>query len=107
MAEWIAALAAVVASVVAIVFGMLSLRLQRRLTQQLLEQNWEIVGSQSAIEWRQQLFDMHDRGMNVQQIREVMALEPGWENYERTIGKIDDILRHVPRRSQGTSGASK
>jgi hypothetical protein len=107
VAEWIAALAAVVASVVAIVFGILSLGLQRRLTQQLLEQNWEIIGSQSAIAWRQQLFDMHDRGMNAQQIREVMSLETGWENYEHTIGKIDEILRNVPRRGQGTFGPAR
>jgi hypothetical protein len=104
VAEWIAALSAVVASVVAIVFGILSLRLQRRLTQELLEQNWSIIGSQAAIEWRQQLFDLHDRGMNIQQIRDVMSLEEGWEAYERTVGKIDDILRNVPRKSQGTSG---
>ena len=102
MAEWIAAWAAVGASVVAIVFGILSLWVQRRLTQQLLQQNWEIVGSQSAIEWRQQLFDLHDRGMSVQEIREVMSLEEGWENYERDIGSIENILRNVPRRGQGT-----
>jgi hypothetical protein len=107
VAEWIAALAAVIASVVAIVFGILSLRLQGRLTQELLKQNWDIVGSQSAIAWRQQLFDLHDRGMSVQQIREVMSLEEGGEGYERTIGKVEEILRNVPRRCQGTSGPAK
>ena len=106
MTEWIAALAAVVACVLTIVFGILSIWVQLRLTHQLLEQNWRIVGAQSAIEWRQQLFDMHDRGMNAEQIREVMSFEEGWEGYERSTGKIDDILRNVPRRSQGTSGAS-
>jgi hypothetical protein len=107
MPEWIAAFAAVTASVAAIVFGLWSIKEQRRLTHELLEQNSRIVGAQSAIEWRQQLFDMHDRGMNAEQIREVMSFEEGWEGYERSNGKIDDILRNVPRRSQGTSGASR
>ncbi|MER5448925.1 hypothetical protein ABT065_25385 [Streptomyces sp. NPDC002764] len=43
--------------------------------------------------------ELHDRGLTPQQIRAIMLLEDGGEGYERSNGRIDDILAEVPRRS--------
>jgi hypothetical protein len=71
-----------------------------------LSQNYSIVGAQSAIEWRQQLIELHDRGLSAEQIRRIMLLEDGGVGYEEGNGRIDEILRDVPRRPPETLRSS-
>ena len=61
-------------------------------------QNNLYAGASAAIAWRQQVLDLYDRGLEPGQIREIMLLEEGGEGYEAGNGKIDEILRHVPRQ---------
>lgn len=69
------------------------------LGQKSIKQAYAFAGAEAAIAWRAQVFDLWDRGMTVEQIRDVFRQEDGWEGYERENGKLDDILRRVPRRS--------
>ncbi|MFD9190304.1 hypothetical protein ACFWCA_19000 [Streptomyces phaeochromogenes] len=55
------------------------------------------AGTAACIAWREQWFALHDRGLNPAQIRRIMLLEPGGEGYEPGMGRIDDILRDIPR----------
>jgi hypothetical protein len=57
-----------------------------------LEQNFAIVGAQSAIEWREQVFDLHDRGLSPDEIRYIMYLERGGKEYEWQNGLIDEVV---------------
>ena len=61
-------------------------------------QNYLFAGASSAIAWRQQIFDLYDRGLEAHQIRRIMLLEDGGAGYEASNGNIDEILRGVPRR---------
>jgi hypothetical protein len=54
-------------------------------------------GAQSAIAWRDQVFSLHDRGLTPGQIRYIMHLEDGGAGYEGWNGRIDDLVRDVPR----------
>jgi hypothetical protein len=60
-------------------------------------QQYRYGGASAAIAWRQQVIDLHDRGLSPAQIRQIMALEKGGKGYERSNGKIDDIVRAIPR----------
>ena len=64
-----------------------------------LRQNYMIGGAQAAIVWRQQVIELHDRGLTPGEIRYIMYLERGGKGYEQDNGLIDEILRNVPRRS--------
>jgi hypothetical protein len=55
-------------------------------------------GAQSAIMWREQIFALYDRGLNAGQIRYIMHLEGGGPGYEGWNGRIDDLIRDVPRQ---------
>ncbi|MEU8851249.1 hypothetical protein AB0C70_34675 [Streptomyces sp. NPDC048564] len=55
------------------------------------------AGAAACIAWREQLFALHDRGLSPEQIRRIMLLEPGGEGYESGMGRIDDILKDIPR----------
>lgn len=59
------------------------------------EDGWS--GAAACIAWREQIIHLHDRGLTPEQIRRIMLLEPGGEGYETGMGRIDDILRDIPR----------
>lgn len=67
-------------------------------------------GAQSAIAWRDQVFSLHDRGLAPGQIRYIMHLEDGGAGYEGWNGRIDDLVRNMPRTrsvySAGTADSS-
>lgn len=101
-----AALAAVVGNVIAVVIAIVSLRKAdqtlsqaEKLAQRASEAHYAIEGANAAIAWREQVLELHDRGLTPQQIRAIMLLEDGGEGYERSNGRIDDILAEVPRRA--------
>jgi hypothetical protein len=54
------------------------------------------TASQSATAWRNQIFDLHDRGLSPGQIRYIMHLEDGGAGYEGWNGRIDDIVANLP-----------
>jgi hypothetical protein len=87
-----ATIGSVIVAVAAVFFAYVGLKRQ-------LEQNFAIAGAQSAIEWRAQVFDLHDRGLNPDEIRYIMYLERGGKEYERQNGLIDEVVRNVPRRA--------
>lgn len=91
-------------SCLGVLVALLALVHQRRAAQEQPEQNLAFAGAQAAMAWRQQLLDLHDRGMTVEQIRSVFALESGSEGYERENGDLVEILRHVPRRTAPAPG---
>lgn len=62
-------------------------------------QNNRYAGASAAIAWRQQVLELHDRGLEPEQIRRIMLLEEGGAGYETGNGRIDDILREIPRKS--------
>jgi hypothetical protein len=64
-----------------------------------LKQTYMIGGAQATIAWRQQVFELHDRGLSPGEIRYIMHLERGGKGYEQDNGLIDEVLRNVPRRS--------
>lgn len=86
-----ATIGSVIVAVAAVLFAYVGVKRQ-------LKQNYAIVGAQSAIEWRAQVFDLHDRGLKPEEIRYIMHLERGGEEYERQNGPIDDVVRNVPRK---------
>src|SRR5438445_684925 len=95
-----ATVAATVVAAAAIAVGYRGLREQ-------LRQNSAIVGAQSAIEWRTQVIDLHDRGLTPTQIRRIMLLEDGGEGYEAANGTIEEVLRDIPRRASGQAAETR
>ena len=61
------------------------------------------AGAQSATAWRQQILDLHDRGLTPGQIRYLMHLEDGGAGYEGWNGRLDDILRGLPPATQASN----
>ncbi|MER5504619.1 hypothetical protein ABT052_04725 [Streptomyces sp. NPDC002766] len=76
-----------------------TLRHAEKLARRASEAHDAVEGANAAIAWREQVLELHDRGLTPQQIRAIMLLEDGGEGYERSNGRIDDILAEVPRRS--------
>ncbi|MEV5933163.1 hypothetical protein AB0L56_10545 [Streptomyces sp. NPDC052079] len=104
----IAALSAVLGNLIAIVVALTSLRRADKALEQAQEiareardAHYRIEGAASAIAWREQVVGLHDRGLTPEQIRRIMELEDEGEGYEEGNGRIDDILRDVPRRQGG------
>jgi hypothetical protein len=92
VAEW-----ADIATALAAVSGNLLAILLARV---VYRQQHALAGSEAAIAWRHQVIELHDRGMTPDQIRTIMLLENGGEGYEEGNGRIDDIVRDIPRRSK-------
>ena len=99
----LSALAAVVGNLVAVGIAILSLRRAdaalaqaHAIAEDTARRHFAAEGAASAIAWRQQVLDLHDRGLTPGQIRRIMMLEQGGEGYERGNGCIDEILRDVP-----------
>ncbi|MQY16404.1 hypothetical protein SRB5_66030 [Streptomyces sp. RB5] len=88
-----AALAGVIGNVIAIAIAVVTLRQANR----ALSQAYAIDGAGAAIAWREQVIALHDRGLTPDEIRSIMLLEDGGEGYERSNGRINDILAAVPR----------
>jgi hypothetical protein len=63
------------------------------------EQAEAYAGAQSAISWREQVLQLHDRGLTPGQIRYIMHLEHGGAGYELWNGRIDDLVHDVPARA--------
>lgn len=68
------------------------------IAQQQLDAEDNFAGASACIAWREQLIALHDRGLTGEQIRRIMLLEPGGEGYEPGMGRIEDILRDIPRQ---------
>lgn len=64
-----------------------------------MSQQYRFAGAMAAIAWREQVLDLHDRGLSAEQIRRIMLLEKGGSGYEESNGQIDEILREVPSPS--------
>jgi len=104
----VAALSAVLGNLIAVVVAVASLRRADKALDQAQEiareardAHYRIEGAASAIAWREQVIDLHDRGLTPEQIRRIMELEDGGDGYEEGNGRIDDILRDVPRPRGG------
>lgn len=82
------------AAVAVIAIGMTYFGIHRQ-----IRQNFDLAGAQAAIAWRQQVFDLHDRGLSAGEIRYIMYCERGGKGYESGNGLIDDIIHNVPRRT--------
>ncbi|RST13912.1 hypothetical protein E2C00_22585 [Streptomyces sp. WAC05374] len=67
------------------------------IAERTLDAHYRIDGAQSAIAWRDQVIALHDRGLTPAQIRHIMLLEDGGAGYEASNGRIDDIVRNLPR----------
>ena len=76
-----------------------ALLVQLRAHRQTVEQNYALTGAQTAIAWRDQVLALHDRGLSPAQIRALFLLEDGGAGYERAHGRIEDVLRDIPRRT--------
>jgi hypothetical protein len=87
-----ATLAGTLSATAAVIVASIGIRRQ-------LKQNYMIAGAQAAIVWRQQVIELHDRGLTAGEIRYIMHLERGGKGYEQDNGLIDEVLRNVPRRS--------
>jgi hypothetical protein len=87
-----ATIGSVIVAVAAVLVAYVGLKRQ-------LKQNYAIVGAQSAIEWREQVFDLHDRGLSPEEIRYIMYLERGGKEYEWQNGLIDEVVGNVPRKA--------
>ena len=85
------------ATVGGVVVAVITLIVGFRGLKQQLRQNYMIVGSQSAIEWRTQVIALHDRGLTPGEIRYIMYLERGGAGYEYDNGSIDEIVGNIPR----------
>jgi hypothetical protein len=99
-AQAIGSIATALALVVAIVSAWIALKAARRTA----EQSEAYAGAQAAIAWREQVFQMHDRGLTPGQIRYIMHLEGGGTGYELGNGRIDDVVRGVPAREPRIAG---
>ena len=99
-AQAIGAIATAGALVVALWVGLVTVR-HARVT---ASQSEKYEGAQSAIAWRDQVFALHDRGLSPGQIRFIMHLEDGGPGYEGWNGRIDDLVRDMPRSSHGAGG---
>jgi hypothetical protein len=96
-ATWVAALAGCISALVA-AFALASSRTQRRLAEQsernaqasaeaavtasntakeALRQDWATTGNATAISWRTQVIDLHQRGLTATQIRDIFETEGG------------------------------
>jgi DNA-binding transcriptional MerR regulator len=93
----LAAVAACGTSLVAVIVARRTMKLQDLSAARQQEQGFLYSGAQAAIAWRQQVLDLHDRGLTPEQIRRIMELENGGTGYENGNGSIDEILRDVPR----------
>ena len=88
-------IASLVVSVLAFAVAGAALAVARAAAKIQARQHYLFEGSEAAIAWRSQVFDLHDRGLTPPEIRRIMLLEDGGEGYERSNGRIDDILRDL------------
>jgi hypothetical protein len=98
--------AQVVTAVVAIVGIGLSAWLAMRAVKyerETLRQHWNIEGSMYAAQWREHIIKLSDRGLSVDEIRKLVALEKDQEQKGRTelgseigSGKIEAIVALAP-----------
>lgn len=100
----VAAASGVLGNITAIAVSMASIRRAdaalvqaRDLAAQHLAAEGDYTGAATNVAWREQVIDLHDRGLSADQIRRVMHLEAGGETWEDSVGRIDDILRDIPR----------
>ncbi|MEU8673121.1 hypothetical protein [Streptomyces sp. NPDC048560] len=82
----------------------LALTQAQQIAERTLRAHYNIDGAMSAIAWRDQVIALHDRGLTPAQIRAIMLLEEGGAGYEAGNGRIDDIVREVPRPSSTDPG---
>jgi len=93
MVDWVAIAAVLVTGTVA-VMQILASKRQAEISQELKVAH---EGAQAAMTWRQQVWALHDRGLDAEEIRWIMYAESGGEGYERENGIIDEVVRNVPR----------
>ncbi|MCD5311034.1 hypothetical protein [Kineosporia babensis] len=84
-------------ALIAVVVSAVAARQARAAARLQANQQFKFDGAMSAIAWREQVLDLHDRGLSPHQIRRIMLLEDGGEGYEEGNGRIEDVLREVPR----------
>ncbi|MFF5846363.1 hypothetical protein ACFY74_33375 [Streptomyces massasporeus] len=70
----------------------------RDIATQHLAAEGDYTGAATNIAWREQIMNLHDRGLDPDQIRRIMHLETGGDTWEDSVGRIDDILRDIPRQ---------
>jgi hypothetical protein len=99
VADTVTAAAAVSANLLAIYIARKVHKQQQEIAKTMYQQEYDLAGAEAAIAWRNQVIDLHDRGMSPEQIRRVMLLEVGGEGYEPSNGHIDEIVAEIPRRS--------
>ena len=67
---------------------------QRELTERLAVAH---AGAQTAMMWRDQVFMLHDRGLDPDEIRWIMCCEHYGVGHEEMNGIIDEVVGNVPR----------
>ncbi|MGY1636633.1 hypothetical protein ACI78V_08255 [Geodermatophilus sp. SYSU D00742] len=110
MPDWITGVAAIAALLVSAITALTQYRLG--LEQKALEvrqtdlahlglsggeQRHPAPGVPPALQWREQVLALHDRGLSPEEIRWVMCCEAGGAAYEERYGIIDEIVGNVPR----------
>lgn len=104
----VAAASGILGNITAVVVSVSSLRRAdaaltqtREIADQNLASESDINGAMANLAWREQVFYLHERGLSPEQIRRIMLLEPGAEAWEPAVGRIEDILRDIPRQTPG------
>jgi hypothetical protein len=101
-------LAAVIGGVAALIAVGVSIEVARRNSRQVVD----IQGTALCISYREHVIELHDRGMTVEQIRALLALEgnaldpaTGLLRIEGANGcvPIEEIVNRVPRRDRNTT----
>jgi hypothetical protein len=93
----VAAASGVLGNITAIAVSMASIRRADAALVQAQELADDYTGAATNIMWREQIIALHDRGLGPEQIRRIMHLETGGDTWEDSVGRIDDILRDIPR----------
>ncbi|CAG6397471.1 hypothetical protein NMG29_22025 [Streptomyces cocklensis] len=83
----------------------LALEQAQELARQASEAHWRVEGGATSIAWREQVFALHDRGLSPGQIRRIMHLEDGGDEWEQGNGQIDEIVRDLTRPRPAADGA--
>lgn len=107
----LADIAQVVTAVAAVIAVIASILVARGTLKRTLLAHWNIEGAMWAAQWREHVLKLHDRGLSVEQIRELVSKEKDQvqkEGYllaaELGSGKIDDIVRLANAAATGSSG---
>jgi len=111
VANWAATVVAAIALIVSVINMVLQNRLgsaqkelagkQVALSERTAKVQHELAiahsGAQTAMEWRNQILVLHDRGLEPDEIRWIMCCEDCGIGHEEWNGFIDEVVGNVPR----------